>query len=93
MIYAGPLGRQSHKLVEYFEVSSTFFLHALITPQLQPNIARIVNSDNSCCSQEIFSHNNFQKFLPELLSKMFVLNLIIVHCTTTKNSLLQKINV
>lgn len=93
MIYAGPLGRQSHKLVEYFEVSSTFFLHALITPQLQPNIARIVNSDNSCCSQEIFSHTNFQKFLPELLSKMFVLNLIIVHCTTTKNSLLQKINV
>ena len=28
MIYAGPLGRQSHKLVEYFEVSFHFSSYA-----------------------------------------------------------------
>lgn len=25
VIYAGPLGRESHKLIEYFEVSLPFF--------------------------------------------------------------------
>ena len=32
MIYAGPLGRQSHMLVEYFEVRFPFSLCGLFQP-------------------------------------------------------------
>lgn len=96
-IYAGPLGDRSHKLVEYFEVSTNFSYMFDCTPTM-PNVGSIVVSSGSLVNKHLFLffrtpmsntiiRTSFQHVCVQAGSWSIVILLVISSCIINVDSL------